>query len=112
MLLGFVGSDHCNVSWVAFLSQQRRAGSHHRSSLSDILQGNLKGQSRLCGETQFGVKNGKKLAGQHQSPYLHKDVDRDSGDPTLLSIKAASQLRFNSGERPMDWGVWQSMNTR
>ena len=43
MLLGFVGSDHCDVPWVAFLSQQCFTGSHHRSGLSHVLQGNLKG---------------------------------------------------------------------
>jgi len=30
----------------------------------------------------------------------------------LLSINAASQVCVSSGERPMDWGIWQSMKIR
>jgi len=59
VLLGFVGCDHCNVSCCTFLSQQRRAGSHHRSSLPHVLQGNLEGLSSgfLVLQVRDQVKN-------------------------------------------------------
>ena len=61
MLLGFVGSDHCDVSWRTVLTQQRCTGSHHRSGLSHVLQGKPEGsvdrRSSVTKTTQITVCN-------------------------------------------------------